>query len=356
LEEGTVLRKPKDRDFIRTKENFIFCVVGYLHPADRLLAYLKYVPGEGGPWASGDLHFKRVMPFYSAKSVLDTYSFLKKNHQKYLFNDPVNRMTFPAVAQCDIEEYYEPEKKLMDLGKGKGAIDALESEAINLAEYLSGKAGVPIDKFGVTGSILLGIHNVSVSDIDLTIYGYKNALQVKQTLTREYKDPSGPLRQLTPALGDEWCSRKAKEFSIDPKAAALILKKKWNFGYYHERLFSIHPIKMDSEISENYGDREFKSEGPIEMDVRVDNAAGAIFNPAVYKVGESLTWEGAKVKTIEEVVSYEGIFSDIAYPDQFIRVRGNLETVTNRATKEKYHRVVVGSGSSKTPEYIIPPA
>jgi predicted nucleotidyltransferase len=295
------------------------------------------------------------MPYYSAKSVRDTYSFLKR-YQKYLFNDPVNKITFPAVARCDIEEYYEPEKKLMDLGRGKGAIDPLQSEAIDLAEYLAGKAGVPIDKFGVTGSILVGIHNVSVSDIDLTVYGYKNALLVKQALTREYKDPAGPLRQLTQAQGDEWCSRKAKEFSIDIKAAALILKKKWNFGYFHERLFSIHPIKQDSEISENYGDKEFKSEGPIEIDVRVDNAAGAVFNPSIYKVGESLTWKGPEVKDIEEVVSYESVFSDIAFPNQFIRVRGNLETVTEKSTKRKYRRVVVGSGSSKSPEYIIPSA
>nr|MDO8132829.1 hypothetical protein [Candidatus Njordarchaeum guaymaensis] len=348
------MRKPKDRDFIRTKENLIFCVVGYTHPPDRLLAYLKYIPSDGGLWAKGNLHFKRMMPYYSAKSVSETFSFLKKKYSKYLFHDPMNKITFPAVPYSDIDEYYKPEEKLMELAKEKEALDTLQSKAVDLAEYLTGKAVVPIDKFGVTGSILLGIHNVQISDVDITIYGYRSALQVKQALIREYKNPAGPLRQLNRSQEEDWCIKKAKQFSIDRESAALILRRKWNFGFYEEKFFSIHPTKLDSDISENYGEKEFRSKGPIEIEARVDNAVEAIFNPATYKVGEFITLKGPEVNDIREVVSFESVFSDIGFPNQFIRVKGNLEMVVNRITKEKHHRVVVGSGSVSSPEYIIP--
>jgi predicted nucleotidyltransferase len=357
IREGErVSRKPKDRDFIRTREDLLFCVVGYTHPPDRLLSYLKYVPSGNGLWAKGDLHFKRMIPYYSAKSVSETFSFLKKNYKKYLFHDPVNRITFPAVSYSDITEYYAPEKKLMELAEKKQTLDQLQRKAVELAEYLADKALVPIGKFGITGSILLGIHNLSVSDIDLTIYGYKNALLVKQTLNREYRNIVGPLRQLNPNQEEDWVTKKTSQFSIDRESATSILRKKWNFGFYTDKFFSIHPIKMDSEFTENYGEKEFKSEGRIEIEARVDNAMEAIFNPATYKVGEFITLKGPQVNDIREVITFESIFSDIGFPNQFIRVKGNLETVTNRITKEKYHRVVVGSGNVGYPEYIIPTA
>nr|MDO8098068.1 hypothetical protein [Candidatus Njordarchaeota archaeon] len=350
------MRKPKDRDFIRTRENLIFCTVGYTHPPDRLLAYLKYLPSDSGLWSKGDLHFKRMMPNYSAKSVSETFSFLKKKYSKYLFHDPVNKITFPAVPYSNIDEYYKPEEKLVELAKEKEILDPLQSKAVDLAEYLTGKAAVPFDMFGVTGSILLGIHNVQISDVDLTIYGYRNSLQVKQALVREYKNPTGPLRQLNRSQEEEWCAKKAKQFSIDYESTALILKRKWNFGFYKEKFFSIHPTKLDSEISENYGEKEFKGKGSIEIEARVDSAAEAIFNPASYKVGEFITLKGPKVNDITEVVSFESVFSDIGFPNQFIRVKGKLEMVVNRITKEKHHRIVVGSGNVSTPEYIIPSA
>src|SRR5947199_7270211 len=43
-------RRPKDRDFVETREGFFFCLVGYVHPPDRYLAYLKYTPAAAGKW------------------------------------------------------------------------------------------------------------------------------------------------------------------------------------------------------------------------------------------------------------------------------------------------------------------
>ena len=44
------IKNPKDHDFIRTEENYLFCVIGYSHPEDRIISYLKYVPNITGKW------------------------------------------------------------------------------------------------------------------------------------------------------------------------------------------------------------------------------------------------------------------------------------------------------------------
>jgi predicted nucleotidyltransferase len=349
------LRKPKDRDFIKTREDLIFCVVGYSHPPDRLLAYLKYIPSNEGIWASGDLHFKRMIPYYSSKSVGETFSFLKAEYPQYLSYLSVNKITFPTVPYSDVKEYFEPEKRLTDLAKRKGELDALELKAVELAEYVSQKTSVPFDKFGITGSILLGIHNVSISDIDLTIYGYKNSLTVKQALIEEYKKKRSPLRLLTKTEVKEWCTKKTEQFPIDFDSAALIFRRKWNFGYYRERFFSIHPTRLDSEITEEYGEQEYESEGPIEIKAQVEDDTQSLFNPSLYRVGKVQTLEGPKnINDINEVVTFESVFFDIASPKKLIRARGNLESVTKTRTGERYHRVVVGSENVSSPEYIVP--
>jgi hypothetical protein len=348
------LRKPKDRDFIKTNEDLIFCVVGYVHPHDRLLAYLKYIPGESGIWAAGNLHFKRMIQYYSSKSVSETFSFLKEKYPKYLSYFPVNKITFPAVSYPDVKEYFKPEEKLTRLALKKGELDALQVKAVELAEYLSQKTHVPFTKFGVTGSILLGIHNVSISDIDLTIYGYRNSLAVKKVLIEEYRG-IGPLKQLTKKEAEEWCKKKTEQFPIDNESAKLILKRKWNFGYYKEKFFSVHPTRLDSEITEEYGEYQFENKGAIKINAQIEDNTQSLFNPSSYRVTKVEILEGPEeISDISEVVTFESVFFDIASTGESIRARGNLEIVKNTRTGQKFHRVVVGSQNVGSPEYIVP--
>ncbi len=354
-DEGTHMRKPKDRDFIKTSEDLIFCVVGYVHPPDRLLAYLKYVPGDGGMWAAGNLHFKRMIPYYSSRSVSETFPYLKEEYPKYLSYSPVNKITFPAVPYSDMKEYFKPEEKLAGLAQRRRELDALELKAVNLAEYLSQKTAIPLDKFGITGSILLGIHNISISDIDLTIYGYKNSIAVKRALIEDYGMTRSSLKQLTKEEAEDWCAKKTRQFPISNESARQIFKRKWNFGYYREKFFSIHPTRLDPEVTEEYGEYEFESKGAIKIVAQIEDNTQSLFNPSSYRVGKVEILEGSKgINDINDVVTFESVFFDIASPGESIRVRGNLEVVKNTRSGENYHRVVVGSQNTGSPEYIVP--
>ena len=73
-------RKPKDRDFLETKEGMLFCVTGYLHPPDKYTAYLKYSPAPVGKWRAGEVSYRRELEYYRVDKVADTIAYLEQNY------------------------------------------------------------------------------------------------------------------------------------------------------------------------------------------------------------------------------------------------------------------------------------
>ena len=82
------MRAFRDRDYVQTIEGYFFCVVGPVHPADRVIAYLKYVPDPSGKWGRGNIRFKRALRNYTMLDLLETLRFLE--HQpEYIYDSPV---------------------------------------------------------------------------------------------------------------------------------------------------------------------------------------------------------------------------------------------------------------------------
>ncbi|MBS7288585.1 MAG: hypothetical protein KIH01_07550 [Candidatus Freyarchaeota archaeon] len=338
------MRSERDRDFLKTSEGFFFCVVGYEHPPDRVLAYLKYVPSSSGKWGS-TARFHRVLVRYDAASVADTFSILER-YPKYLFYSEVYGVTFSAVPKNEIVEKYYPEVKVASL-LVKRELDSLQSKAISLIQLLSSESGVLVEKFGVTGSILIDIHNPSFSDIDLTVYGKENALNVKEALLNLRG------RAVTPFMGDaaeEWIRKKEGVFQLSRRQAQEILKRKWNIGFYDGTRFSIHPVKDDAEIKEVYGERVYRSLGFCTIKATVASCSDALFLPCRYEVEDVVFLEGKPIEGVREVVSYEGLFCDILEEGEKITVHGKLERVEGKGGD--HYRVLVGSQEAKAKDFI----
>jgi len=83
------MRRLRDRDFLRTREGFLFCVVGYAHPHNRVISYLKYIPSSDGIWGVGSERYARTMPNYTIPSLLSNIEMLKKNYSHYVFRSRV---------------------------------------------------------------------------------------------------------------------------------------------------------------------------------------------------------------------------------------------------------------------------
>ena len=171
------MKRPRDRDFVETVEGLLFCVVGYLHPPDRVTAYLKYVPEDGGKWSRGETRYTRILPYYHVSQVEKTYDYLRENHPRYVFSCPVRNITVSSVPYEDVKRHYRPRERLASIVE-EGPKDDLEYRLRDLVTILTGLSGLKVGDLGVTGSILTESHNPDFSDIDLTVYGAEASLRL----------------------------------------------------------------------------------------------------------------------------------------------------------------------------------
>ena len=85
-------RQPLEGDFIESTDSLIFDVKGLLHPPDRVVAYVRYVP---------HLHGERLREGQRYRKLYDLderQSFLNKCFRDYLYFDPVSytHLTLPT--------------------------------------------------------------------------------------------------------------------------------------------------------------------------------------------------------------------------------------------------------------------
>ncbi|MCW4001786.1 MAG: hypothetical protein NWE97_01170 [Candidatus Bathyarchaeota archaeon] len=341
----------RDRDFLQTREGFFFCIVGPSHPQDRVISYLKYVPSRFGVWGKGEKRFRRVMSAYTIPNLLETFSFLEENHPHYLFHSPFYNITLTAVPKKHISKHYKPEHKLARLVKTL-RLDPLQRKLTRFAGVLAETSKVSIEFLGVTGSLLLDIHQPAFSDLDLTVYGLRNSLALKNSLSEKYVSSCSPVKHLEKKAVKAWCAKKARRYPLTPDEAFQIYKRKWNQGVFEGTSFSIHPVKSEQEVTEEYGASTYHPIGHATIRAVVDDNTEYLFLPAVYRVKDVQIVEGPEVADIAEVVSYESLYDSMAEVEESIFVRGKLERVVDNKTGREHHRVLVGSAEGKGEEYI----
>lgn len=330
------MRPPKDRDLLETIEGLIFCVVGYLHPPDRYTAYLKYLPAEAGKWQRAGTYYHRSLPYYHVRSVQETLRFLEVHYPQYVCTDPVQGLTFSFVPTHHVRHYYVPEERLAQILADPR--DPLEKEVTELIETLIQASGLPRHALGITGSILLSMHNPAFSDIDLTVYGRDQALALRQAVKRL---KGTRLQEIDPIRREQWRRETGVRFDLGPEDVAYLETRRWNYFLFRGRYVSVHPTRANGEIREAYGDRRYEAKGAATVEATVLETSEALFLPAIYRLGDVRCVEGA-ANDVETLVSFEGLYCDAADPGDRILARGQVETATGAAP-----RLVVGAASLK---------
>ncbi|TFG35063.1 hypothetical protein EU527_00240 [Candidatus Thorarchaeota archaeon] len=309
--------------FVISSDDLIFEVKGIMHPEDRIIAYVRYVPDVDGERRG----FRKISNFYEREE------YLKKNFPYYLWYSKTHGRVLQSVPREMVKISLNPVEYLDSMKKAM-VKDDLSRATIELANKLEQIANIKKLDIGVTGSQLTGTI-IESSDIDLVIYGsaacyrFYNRIQEMFDQIHDLKRYSGNL--LDTHVRFRW--RRLEEYHS-------ILKKieheKLLQGIFEPYHFYIRLVKKPCDVKEEYGTITTKMRGFCEMNCVVKDVSQSIFTPCEYIV------KSLEYPKIKKLVSYRGRFTEQASSGMLVRVRGRLEDVTNNCTGEIYQQIVMG--------------
>jgi len=321
-----------DGDAFLTKHNFIFYTFGYEHPPERVSAFLKYIPARLQPcfplrfikrrWKLGSVQLVRPEKLYSAENFQKLTEIFRRDFKEYVYSCPFRQKELVSPPKSLIKTVYVPNQCLDALFKKKRR-DCLQELALRLTSLLSTESGVPLEDFGLHGSIALNMHSAE-SDIDLVVYGAENFRRLEATVNRLFRE------------GELDAARK-------------------NRGKYKGKVFVYNAVRKPEEVKAKYGDHKCAPVAPITFRCRVEDDSEAMFRPAIYQTGDYQPLNSAsrfeKAETPKTMVSMIGCYRNVARKGERIEVSGVLERVEHVKSGRVNYQVVVGSGTSEE-EYI----
>ena len=334
--------KPREGDFIETHQDLIFDVKGLIHPPNRIIAFIRYLPSK-------EKERKRKNKIYSKiYSLSRRYAWLKENLPNYLVYDPVFDEVLCEVPIGNIKKHYTPVETVKRLLKAE-SLDFLEFKALELVSLLRASANIPWNVIGISGSIMVGLHMPS-SDIDLLVYGSENCRKVYSAIESLLKDSSCPLKPYSLDELRQLFDFRSKDTLMIFEDFVRVESRKILQGKFMQTDYYIRFVKDWNEIEENYGDVRYKNVGYGKIEATVIDDSESIFTPCTYKIENVKVLEGPNAEPIIEVASFRGRFCEQARRGEKIVAQGKIEQVT-RKDGATYYRLLIGN---KPTDYMIP--
>ena len=268
------------------------------------------------------------------RHVRRTLEWLEAEHPRYLWTDPATGLRFSHVPEDAVTRHYVPEQRLAEIVASPA--DSLERETRDLATLLARAGRTAPRALGVSGSILLGLHNPAFSDIDLLIYGADHARRLRAAIDDLAGEGLVPLPDERRA---QWREETAARFGLDGRrwwptstpgagttgSSAGATSRSIRRGPTQR---SARPTATGA--TRRSGARWWRRASPTPSE--------AMFLPAVYRVTD-VRWLEGPPGPLEEIVAYEGLFGSAAEAGERVLAEGHLE-----AERAGGRRLVVGSG------------
>jgi hypothetical protein len=250
---------------------------------------------------------------------------LKDNYPVYIDN------TGQYVPKKRVKRIYRPEERLGEIRRKQR--DEIERKVGALSELF---ASIPEEKKGVTGSILVNLHN-TWSDIDFVIYGTKNHAKARELLRELIRE--GTVEALS---REQWQRVYEKRFpgekTLSYEEFLWHEKRKYHRGVIEGTVFDILLVRESRELRRQVEAR--LTLGYRTVRCRVIDASLAFDSPAVYKVRFQ---DG----TLGELCSYTHTYAGQAFEGEVVEARGVL-----KMTAKHEPRLVVGTRREAEGEYI----
>jgi len=319
---------PIEGYFLETDENYIFEVKGVLHPKNRIIAYLRYVPYEDGDRKSTRGDNYRKLPYLTDREI-----FLREYAPQYIWFDDIRGRDMQAVPDESISIIYDPIDALRYLRDGNGHLNSIRKSTVELAEILVEYSGISWESIGVTGSQLVGLSN-DESDIDLVIYGSKAGRNLFQAMS-EIKGAENQVKSYSEETLKQHTVFRWGKKNQHLDTLMKIEKEKKLQGLYHSIDFFIRLVKLPSDLKWQYGDCIYKNMGISTVVCHIVDDSESIYTPSRYQV------ECNEINDLREIVSYRGRYGEHVMSGMNVEVCGRLEEVTLRAG-DVYKHLILG--------------
>ena len=306
----------------------IHSVIGIPPLPGMLIAFKKYEicqrkDEESIIWKRRNIHYCRLVREYSQHSILVG---------KKLVEDPRFNTYVPALPIDDVIKIYDPFIRLKEIVAHPR--DSLEDDAVTFLNEISEHVGLEPDLWGLTGSLLAGIHHPMYSDIDFIVAGGNYSEAVYKYLRNTSFPKIVNWKNILP------------RYSIAPPLLKILSKRRTRFLWKPGRIISVtfidgdisHPKKCLSEngaLSLEYN--RFILDKIVDFEGRINIESAN---------GNSLTYPPCAYSKDYIVLSFDHVLSPILSEEGCIYVKGQLARTVDGfevillGTKEK-PRVII---------------
>lgn len=363
--------KVRTRDFIYTTDDLYFASTNYIHPEDRIISFLRYVPDENG---DREKNGKR----YSKVTSEEAYDYLRKNYPEYLYFCEVSQVEMMGIPNNKVKEIIKPEKRLAEIREQEKETPSktpIIRKLLKVADFFHYKAGISYDNLGISGSILPNLQKATVSDIDFVVYGLKNHRKAMSTF-KEFKDKEITINDnnrikkedkiiLNSIQDNYWkqiYNKRMKDSSLTKEEFCWYEDRKNNRGIIEGTLFDILATRNWNEIQGTWGDTKYEPVGIAKIEATIEDAIASFDNPAIYKVKDLKVLEIESgdidlIAQIRELASFTHTYAGEAVEKEQVIAKGKIEKVLkvledNGGKTEEYYRLIVGTTRESIDEFI----
>jgi uncharacterized protein len=334
--------RARTRDFIYSTDDLFFATTSYLHPEDRIISFLRYIPDPNGE------RFKNSSS-YSKVDTEQAYQFINDNYSEYLFESGVTGEKMMGVPLYKVSDILQPDKRLMEIMNHPK--NELFKKVVKVANFFHDEASISYTDMGISGSILPGLYDIEQSDIDFVIYGLKNHRIALETFSQLKNEKNSPLRSIGDEFWNKLYDKRIKDSSLSIKEFQWYENRKSNRGTIEGVLFDILATKDWDEIEGIYGGTTSQSLGTVKLECTITDALAAFDNPAIYKISDVQILEGPNIE-IDELASFTHTYAGQVREGEKVIAQGEMEKITDIKSKKTINRLVVGTTRESIDEYI----
>ncbi|MHA1576219.1 MAG: nucleotidyltransferase domain-containing protein [Candidatus Thorarchaeota archaeon] len=313
--------------FVITSDNLIFEVKGVVHPHDRIIAYVRYVPNR-------DSSFRKIY------NLREREKYLSDGFLEYLWFSKTHGRVLQAVPHNKIVQVLNPIEHMNQIRNEKSALSIATS---NLVELLIDYTRIDRTEIGVTGSQLVGVAT-ETSDIDLVVYGESTCKKFYNRLRKNF-DKIPKLERYEGYLLSSHVTFRWGDLTEHQELLQGIENRKILQGVFESHEFFIRLVKLPQDVGEIFGQTVTENLKTREIHCTVIKDSNSIFTPCIYQV------ESLDLPKLKQLVSYRGRFTEQVSSGISVKTRGRLENVVDSSTGENYQQLVLGENPS---DYLIP--